>query len=476
MINQHAYKSVVARILIVAIFIFVSFSSFYNLSESPVTWTDEGLIIQTSQNLSEQGIYGFQIAPKDIISPSFISTSYPVTYPISLSFSLFGVSLFNARAVMAIYIILLVASIFFLLKTKTQEELIWALLLVGTFPPLYGHGKNVLGEVPGLFWVLLSAWFLVRLEEKKENVWNWVLFGLSLGLALVTKPIFILVVPGAAFVLWLVYRSDDSRKFKNYVALLVSLLLPLVLWFFVQFFENDGLKAVIKYYSNPHSVNILQAIVTNLRDFVSNPRTLFAGGSFSAWTLSLLYLKYKGKKIDLFEIYLYALSLLVFVLYFRNPPYYRYFFIPEILSLVFLSFSLFRLSFDNVFAKSITRLLLVLIVVFQLYQLNFNSWVADSYSSHRTEVMSEIIGEVPQDRTVFFYQAPEAVVFLKHFNYYQYFSGTVATQFGEENLDMIKGRDDLLIITRKDLLSSEFELFSDYQVLKEFDRYVLLDK
>ena len=90
--------------------------------------------------------------------------------------------------------------------------------------------------------------------------------------------------------------------------------------------------------------------------------------------------------------------------------------------------------------------------------------------------MQEAISSIPEGKIVFIYQAPETVVFLKNSNYYQYFSGTVATQSGEENLDLIKDRKDLLVLTKKDLFFSQSRLFSDYHIIREFDRYVIVSR
>ncbi len=463
--------------LAVALILFgVIFNSFYKLSESPVTWTDEGLIIQTSQNLAGQGIYGFQIAPKTFISPSFISTSYPVTFPIALSFHLFGITLLNARLVMALYIIALASVIFIFFRDKVKEQTLWALILIATFPPLYGHGKNILGEIPGLFFIMTSAIFLKSIEKSKNNLLNWSLFGLFFGLAVVTKPIFILAVPAFLFIIYKTYINDKSLDLKKFGVLFISSFFPVLLWFFVQFFRTDTWFSILGYYGNPYSYKIFPAIVLNLKDFVSHGQTLFAGGIFLIWSFSLAYSYCKNKHISLSETYLYILSFFVFAFYFRDPPYYRYFLISEILSLVFLSFNLFSIIQNKIWQRNLIRVFLLLLVVFQLHELYFNSWVASSYASTKTATMENTIGKITPDKTVFFYQAPEAVVFLKNFNYYQYFSGTTATEFGEVNLHLVKDRKDLLVLTRKDLFLQKPDLFSGYYIIREFDRYVLAAK
>lgn len=453
----------------------VVFTSFYKLSESPVTWTDEGLIVQTSQNLVGQGVYGFQVGPNQLISPSFISTSYPVTFPIALSFYMFGINLLHARWVMALYIIFLVSLVFFLFRREVEEKIFWALLLVSSFPPLYGHGKNVLGEIPGVFFVLSSAFFLKRVEEEKNNTKNWVLFGIFFGLAVATKPIFILLTPALFFTLYRMYRIGGFLDYEKIFVLFISSSIPFIIWLLTQFFSTDSWISVIGYYSNPHSVEIIPAIIANIKDFITNSRTLFAGGTFLVWSIVLGLSLYKKRHVYIYESYLYVLSLFVFIFYFRNPPYYRYFFIAEFLSIIFLSFNLFSLS-GKVWQKNIVRIFLCALCIFQFQQLYFDSWVASSFQSKKTRVMSEVIGDISDKEKVFFYQAPEAVIFLKHFNYYQYFSGTTATEFGEKNIYLIKDEKNIVVITRSDIFLKEPNLFSGYHIAKGFDRYVLLKK
>lgn len=472
--NYFISKKILFYLALGVIFSGAVFSSFYRLTESPPTWTDEGLIIQTSQNLSGQGKYGFQISPGEIISPSFISTSYPVTFPIALSFKLLGESLFNARMVMGFYIILTILLVCILFRGKSKEEILLTLILISTFPPLYGHGKNVLGEVPGLFFVLLSAIFIREIEINKNKLINWILFGLSFGFALSTKPIFILLLPAFGFVLIRMY-FEGNISYKNISLLFVSCFVPVILWIHFQFFSSDSWLAVIHYYSNPHSVNIISAAMSNVKDFVSHTRTIFAGGIFALWSITIFYRYYKKEYIHLFEDFLYIFSLLVFTLYFRNPPYYRYFFMAEALSIIFLANNVFILFTSNLY-KSIARILFIILVSYQTYGLYFNSWVADSLNSNKTRVMSEVIGNISSAHKVFFYQAPEAVIFLKHFNYYQYFSGTVTTEFGRSSLSELSIQNDLTVITKEELFLKNQDLFRGYKVVQKFDRYVTLKK
>lgn len=475
MSNLFISKNAVSSLLIVFIFANVIFLSFYQLSESPVTWTDEGLIIQTSANLVGQGVYGFQIAPEHIISPSFISTSYPITFPIALSFYLFGTSLFNARVVMALFILALIALVWFSLRKGSKEHLLWTLVLLVSFPPLYGQGKNVLGEVPGLVFFLMSAYFLSKLEQGHATKKTLLSIGFFAGLCIATKPIFILVLPGFLLSFFILYKKNKLQV-AELLLVAVSLLAPVGIWIFVQFFGTDTLSSVMGYYSNPHSLDIFSAILLNLKDFLTNFRTLFAGGVFLLWSFVLLRTYLQKIHIKTYEVYLYTFSFLVFMNYFRNPPYYRYFFLAEVLGLLFLVPNLFNLVGLSKLWKVLVRGGLLALISIQFYQLALGSWVAGSYGSHRTQVMQETLSSLSSSSPIFIYQAPEAIVFLKTYNYYQYFSGTKTTEFGAENLSLLTQGKEFTIVTKKDLISLHPELFSHYHITKEFDRYVLLSK
>src|SRR3989344_5252003 len=92
------------------------FFSTYQLMESPHTWYDEGAIIQRAINFLRYGTMHYQVAPNQFSSAALDSTGYPVIYPIALAFKYFGIGLLPARAVMAVFILLLVLTAYTLIK------------------------------------------------------------------------------------------------------------------------------------------------------------------------------------------------------------------------------------------------------------------------------------------------------------------------------------------------------------------------
>src|SRR3990167_10478021 len=174
----------VSIILITVGFCLLGLLSFSRLTESPPTWMDEGAIDQVAMNLAENGIYGYQIAPGNFISAEFLTTGYPVVYPIALSFLLFGKSLFAARFIMVVFMFLLSISVYWystlLAPNRSSLRLfpIITLFLLISFAPLYGHGKNVLGEVPGLTFFVFSLVSLYIFEQKHRVEWLIFLSGI----------------------------------------------------------------------------------------------------------------------------------------------------------------------------------------------------------------------------------------------------------------------------------------------------------
>ena len=150
---------------------FVSFLSTFKITESPPVWYDEGYFQQIAVNLSRTGNFVVQVAPGEFIKPALISTGYPLLYPVSFVFKLFGEGVLQARLVMAFFIISLI-SIFFLLSKRLFgfRVAVFASILVASFPPLYGHGKSLLGEVPGLFFLLLFLFFMYKIVNSNYSI------------------------------------------------------------------------------------------------------------------------------------------------------------------------------------------------------------------------------------------------------------------------------------------------------------------
>jgi 4-amino-4-deoxy-L-arabinose transferase-like glycosyltransferase len=128
-----------------------------------------------------------------------------------------GTGLWQARAVVAIYSVATLVVFFLLARTLGGSRLAWvasALLIGSRGVALLEYGRQVLGEVPGLFFVVagLAAWFTAW---ERASVRRLVAVGVLLGLAVVTKTqYFIILAPALAlgWVLNLVYYRSAPQK------------------------------------------------------------------------------------------------------------------------------------------------------------------------------------------------------------------------------------------------------------------------
>ncbi len=165
-----------------------------NLLDSPRPWFDEGIYLQAAKNIAERGVFGIQLAPNRFESLSFVTVGYPLLVPLAAVFKMFGVSLESARWMMVAFLIGCVLLAGLLAKRLYGRRAgVIAALLLATFPPMYGNGKNVLGEVSGLFFLFGAALLLLSIERGKKAWQRFAFAGAWLSLTLATKPSFLCV-------------------------------------------------------------------------------------------------------------------------------------------------------------------------------------------------------------------------------------------------------------------------------------------
>jgi hypothetical protein len=172
----------------------------YNLKYFPPTGFDEGSHLLVARTLAVEGEYRFGPA----VGPT-------VLVPVAAVFRLAGVGLLPARMAMAVYLLLSIAA-FYALAHRLGG---WKVATVGTLLLLSSPGVNLLrwgrqalGEVPATLFFLVGAllWSGGLGEERRAyRRGRLVLSGLFLGLAVITKNQFLLLLP-AWVLLWLADR------------------------------------------------------------------------------------------------------------------------------------------------------------------------------------------------------------------------------------------------------------------------------
>lgn len=466
---------------VAALFVFVLFAATYKLSESPGTWYDEGYLLQSSQNLALYGKPGLQIAPGVRASAATVSTGFPVLAPVALSFKLFGFGMVQARSIMVIYLLAFCAAAYALMRRLfgPRTAILSLAALVG-FAQLYGIGRAVLGEVPGLFFLMLSLLCVDRLERSGyTDMRLYALSGLLLGICAVTKPIFLPLFPALAIVYVLRFRRI-RLQLRGVLVSMGVFVIPVVIWLLTQFGTDTTFADMLHFYVNPYDVGDVRALVfQNLTRFVTELTPLYVLLLVLVWGASL-YLRRKA--VATVEAVAFAYSVLILLSYLRIEGWYRYLFPATIVALMFLAPSAVilyercaeRLTMLQRFSWLPYALITVLFVM-QTYQLFTTSYVATYFNGSRTHDLETYVGGLPKDASVYFYNVLETVPFAPSSNYYQFINPhPTFGVLGRATLPLIaSGAVDYIVIAAS--ATSSVDL-SQYEPIRQFNRYTLFGK
>jgi hypothetical protein len=197
----------------------VYFFAFHNLTRFPAPWFDEGSHLHVPKTLVNYGVYA------DISSDGFryygptIGVGPTVMLPIAAAFKLFGIGLLQARIVMALYLLAAILVFYRLVEHLAGKWVAWialALLLSSRSVLFVQYGRQLLGEVPGFFFIILA--FYLWLSKWNENDWKRLsLIGLLFGLAMITKYQYLLFLAPTLILSWLLdisyYKTSTHRNF-----------------------------------------------------------------------------------------------------------------------------------------------------------------------------------------------------------------------------------------------------------------------
>jgi hypothetical protein len=458
----------------------------------PGVWFDEGLLTQTAMNLAERGEQGVQVAPDTVVSASRITTGFPLIGLVALSYRVFGVGVLQGRAVMAGFIVAFALASFLLVRGLfSQGFALMALLLLVTYPPLYGNGKSVLGEVPGLVYLLLTLFALRKLEvEEFKRISSFVLAGIAAGLCVTTKPMFILLLP-AGVVAMLGFRVVREAVrypyfWKGAVCGVVAFGLVSGLWVILQFGENDSVVDILGFYANPYSessLNLPALIGHNFLRFVTELSPLHTLILLGGWSLGLLARYLRSEPISFAEGVAWWFSLFIILFFVTKPGFYRYFFPATMIAMLFAPYGAWRIVTMVIGRFAWTRPLQLAIVAVALlliglqgYLLVANSWVASYYGATRSQSLEDYFASFDANRSVFLYNVPEVAIFLPTRSYYQYVLLAEPLQIGGEQLsELHQGTADTVIVNTETYRETP-EPFARYHPVREVNRYTVLER
>lgn len=214
-----AIKYVVLRYIIAAfLIVFFLFVFFFRLAEYPAPWFDEGSHLHVAKNFALNGIYADYSSERIRYFGPAVGVGPTILVPIAAAFRVFGVSIPLARIVIVVYGLLgLIAFGLLALRFLSRSAALLSVIVLLLSPGidyLY-HSRTVLGEVPGLFFLLLGLWIWTK--PGTRTLIEQVAVGMLMGLACVTKNQYAVSILPAIFLAWIAdlvwYRQRGWRDF-----------------------------------------------------------------------------------------------------------------------------------------------------------------------------------------------------------------------------------------------------------------------
>lgn len=204
-----------------------------NLETNPPLSYDEGYVLEAPHHLNTEGWYGVRIAGRPVPFDTHLSTGPTVLLPVGLALLLLGEGIVQARLVPVMYGALLAAAAYGFVRLGSSRAGALAAALLVAFT-LYPYQRTVLGEAPGLFWLVLGGVFWVRGLRSGRGA-TLAAGGGAVGLAILTKlalgPIAALAFGSAWAAAQIAGRRFPARSLWLPAA---WALVPLAAWYILQ--------------------------------------------------------------------------------------------------------------------------------------------------------------------------------------------------------------------------------------------------
>lgn len=350
------------------------FLCLYHQPYYPVSWQDEGFVLQGAMNLARYGKYamlsseGFRILDQPLVA-----NGPGVVLPIAAVFSTFGIGLLQARMVIWLFMLWALAMFYILANQLTGRTASWIsmiMLLSATDEGFLYYGRVALGNMPALAY-MLTGFVVLLVWIRKQKLLYAALAGLFFGLSVITKAQTALVIPAlvfAAFFDFIYYRK--TRPF-GWAMMIAMIGISSILWYLTQYLivgqDNftEHLAAIASSSRATIFVLSLERIPRNLWQFLISGMPLYflPGLLWSIWKL-------RDKSIDnvaRFPLVILAVIWLGWFFIF-SIGWHRYFFEPAVVGILFSGKLIIDLG-NSIFTTQNTAIRiasLVLVCVFSI--------------------------------------------------------------------------------------------------------------
>ena len=209
-----------AHLNIVCAAMILAFSAIFllSLNGSPLWAADEKTYTQISYHIIKSGDY---FTPWVTGEPAFWVGKPPLLmWLTSVSYQVLGVSNFAARVWTPLFGALSLVMVFFLGKKLLNAKVgLVSVFVLGTFTTFYEYSTHMMTDVPLVFFMLASIYFLLLSEDKTKDAIKYAMFsGVFFGLALMTKQLEALLIP-AIMLVYLLFAGRVRFVFTKRFAL-----------------------------------------------------------------------------------------------------------------------------------------------------------------------------------------------------------------------------------------------------------------
>lgn len=464
------------KIILISLCSLLVFLLFYGFPDSPSPWFDEGINIMIAKSFAEKGVFNMAVGPNQYVNEKqlMITTNYPLLLPVFLAFKLLGTGLWQAKIIMILYLVLFVFLVYRLVKKNYGEkQALMSLALLIVFLPLYGNGKSVLGEIPGLVFILSGLLFL-----DKEKKWQVILTGLFFGLGAATKPLYLLFV--LSLLACEVFFTAKQRKinFSRLFFLSLGGFIPLLVWFLTIIPTKLDLVSIYNffvYYRNPYNVDAGATIGKNLIRFVTESTPVHFLLLFIAFVISKI-IERRFKKMETVLLFFILLDLFFYV---KTAGWYRYFFPAHILLFILFPHALLVVT-GKIKNKYIRKYGAVLIIGFLFFVQSFNllsNINSKLYYNPQPRHLGEVINKIiPLDKNILVVHNPALAFFIKSDNVWQYLTINPYLTSGNEWFTDGSFPDYLVMGPGSEMLLKDEKVLKAYRLILEEGKLSLFKK
>ena len=230
--SKHSNVLCILGILVFSVIFFV------NLENGPLWVSDEKTYSQWAYHMVKEGDYLTPWASGDLAM--WIGKPPLLMWLMSIAYQVFGVNTFASRIWSPIFGTLSLVLVFFLGK-KLYNLYVGFLsaIILGLFSSFYVFARHAMIDVPFVFFMLVSVYFLLLSVKREDSNRYVVLGGLFFGLAFMTKQITALLIPLVVFFYFIGtgrgVKFLFSKRFALFWRVGVLLVSPWVIYMVLRF-------------------------------------------------------------------------------------------------------------------------------------------------------------------------------------------------------------------------------------------------